>query len=80
VLDFYPKHKIETVDATMSQIRVLNDILKVLVPIKEKHDAKQHLFSPPVRGRQVSADSAAATASTATSASPAAPAPAAKNG
>jgi adenylate kinase len=79
VLQYYPKHKIETVDATMSQIRVLSDILKVLVPIKEKHDAKQHLFSAPVRGRQASADSAAATASTATSASTAAPAPA-KNG
>lgn len=35
VLDFYPAHKIERIDATMSQIRVLGDILKVLVPIKE---------------------------------------------
>ena len=30
--------KIELIDATMSQIRVLSDILKVLVPIKEAHD------------------------------------------
>jgi adenylate kinase len=38
VLEFYPKEKIEKIDATMSQIRVLNAILKVLVPIKEAHD------------------------------------------
>ncbi len=38
VLDFYSPDKIEQVDATMSQIRVLSDILKVLVPIKERHD------------------------------------------
>jgi adenylate kinase len=38
VLDFYPPEKIARIDATMSQIRVLNDILKVLVPIKERHD------------------------------------------
>ena len=38
VLEFYPSEKIEQIDATMSQIRVLNAILKVLVPIKEAHD------------------------------------------
>lgn len=38
VLDFYPNEKIERVDATMSQIRVLSQLLKVLVPIKEAHD------------------------------------------
>jgi adenylate kinase len=38
VLSFYPPEKIEQIDATMSQIRVLNAILKVLVPIKEAHD------------------------------------------
>ena len=37
VLSFYPKEKILQIDATMSQIRVLNAILKVLVPIKEAH-------------------------------------------
>jgi len=71
VLDYYPKEKIQQVDATMSQIRVLSDILKVLVPIKERHDAKKHLFSPPVRGKQASADSAAAAVTTATSNDPA---------
>jgi len=64
VLDYYPKEKIEQVDATMSQIRVLSDILKVLVPIKEQHDAKQHIISPP-RGRASNATSAAATAAVA---------------
>jgi adenylate kinase len=38
VLDFYPPEKIEKIDATMSQIRVLSAILKVLAPIKERHD------------------------------------------
>lgn len=38
VLSFYPKEKIVQIDATLSQIRVLNAILKVLVPIKEAHD------------------------------------------
>jgi adenylate kinase len=38
VLDYYPVEKIERVDATMSQIRVLSQLLKVLVPIKEAHD------------------------------------------
>jgi adenylate kinase len=38
VLSFYAKEKIVQIDATMSQIRVLSSILKVLVPIKEAHD------------------------------------------
>ncbi len=57
VLDFYPAHKIERIDATMSQIRVLGDILKVLVPIKEAHD-ERHLA---MDGKAVSATSAAAS-------------------
>jgi len=35
VLDFYPKEKIVEVDATMSQIRVLSEILRHLVGVKE---------------------------------------------
>jgi len=62
VLDYYPKEKIHRVDATMSQIRVLSDILKVLVPVKEKIDVQQHLFATPTRGKAASATSAAATA------------------
>ncbi len=38
VLDFYPPDKIFRVDATHSQIRVLSEIVKVLVPIKEQLD------------------------------------------
>jgi adenylate kinase len=38
VLDFYPPEKIVKVDATMSQIRVLSDIIKILVPLKEQID------------------------------------------
>ncbi len=39
VLDFYPAAVVERIDATMSQIRVLSDMLKVLVPIKEARDS-----------------------------------------
>jgi adenylate kinase len=40
VLDLYPADKIVRIDATMSQIRVLSEILKVLTPIKEAHDGR----------------------------------------
>jgi adenylate kinase len=75
VLDYYPKEKIQQVDATMSQIRVLSDILKVLVPVKEKHDAKQHIISPPVHGKQASADSAKTTTTVAAAGANPSPAP-----
>jgi adenylate kinase len=38
VLEHYPREKIAEVDATMSQIRVLHDIINVLVPIKSAFD------------------------------------------
>ncbi len=38
VLDFYPPEIICRVDATSSQMRVLNEIVKVLVPVKEQLD------------------------------------------
>jgi adenylate kinase len=38
VLECYPADKIIRIDATMSQIGVLSEILRVLVPIKEAHD------------------------------------------
>jgi len=38
VLDFYPPANIVKVDATKSQIRVLSDIIKILVPLKEEMD------------------------------------------
>lgn len=42
VLDYYPSDKIVKVDATMSQIRVLLEIIKVLVPLKESLDGHDH--------------------------------------
>src|SRR4051812_7694847 len=38
VLDFYPADRIMRVDATMSQIGVLSEIIRVLVPLKEDRD------------------------------------------
>jgi adenylate kinase len=38
VLDFYPPSTVFRVDATSSQIRVLSEIVKVLVPVKEQMD------------------------------------------
>jgi len=38
VLAYYPPEKIVTIDAAQSQIRVLSEIIKVLVPLKEKVD------------------------------------------
>jgi len=41
VLDYYPDEKIVTVDAAQSQIRVLGEIIKVLVPLKESLDGNR---------------------------------------
>lgn len=38
VLDLYPKEIIHRIDATMSQIRVLSEIVRILVPLKEAID------------------------------------------
>ena len=46
VLEFYPKDTIHQIDATMSQIRVLHEILKVLVPLKEGHDGPEVDYEP----------------------------------
>jgi adenylate kinase len=46
VLDFYPPESIAKIDATMSQIRVLMEMLKVLVPIKEATDALNIAIPP----------------------------------
>ena len=43
VLDFYPPDRIVRVDATMSQIRVLSEIIRVLVPLKEDRDKAREL-------------------------------------
>jgi adenylate kinase len=41
VLKHYPADRVVRVDATMSQIRVLNEIIKVLVPLKEQMDQER---------------------------------------
>jgi adenylate kinase len=38
VLDVYAPDKIVRIDAVQSQIRVLSEIIRVLVPLKETHD------------------------------------------
>jgi adenylate kinase len=37
-LDFYPKNIVHRIDATMSQIRILHEIVTLLVPLKEQLD------------------------------------------
>ena len=38
ILEFYPEEKIVRVEATMSQIRVLSELIRLLVPLKEDMD------------------------------------------
>jgi adenylate kinase len=38
VLDYYPADKVIQIDATMSQMRVLQEIVRILVPLKEAVD------------------------------------------
>ena len=40
VLDAYPQELVHRIDATMSQIRILNKIVEILVPLKEKLDGE----------------------------------------
>jgi adenylate kinase len=46
VLAYYAPEKIVTIDAAQSQIRVLSDIIKVLVPLKEDHDGDDTEVKP----------------------------------
>jgi adenylate kinase len=41
VLDHYPADRIVHVEATMSQIRVLRNLIDFLVPLKEEHDQER---------------------------------------
>ncbi|HEX4055254.1 MAG TPA: nucleoside monophosphate kinase [Tepidisphaeraceae bacterium] len=41
VLNYYPPDRVVRVEATMSQIRVLSNLVEFLVPLKEEHD-RQH--------------------------------------
>jgi len=66
VLDFYPPEKIVKVDATMSQIRVLSDIIKILVPLKESMDKAREqkaAVTLPGKGKTAAAPSEVGAAS-----------------
>jgi adenylate kinase len=53
VLDLYPSEDVVRIDAMHSQIRVLNEIVKVLVPLKEEMDGgADGLDMPPLPGEQ----------------------------
>jgi adenylate kinase len=41
VLEHYDEEKIVRVEATMSQIRVLSELIRILVPLKEEMDRKR---------------------------------------
>jgi hypothetical protein len=43
ILDYYPREKIVRVEATMSQIRVLSELVKTLVPLKEEMDREREM-------------------------------------
>jgi adenylate kinase len=63
VLDFYPESKVKRVEATLSQIRVLSEVIRLLVPLKEEHD---HIHSLHVGENQPAADGAPAPVAAAT--------------
>jgi adenylate kinase len=46
LLDYYPAEKIVKVEATMSQIRVLNDLVKTLVTLKDETDQQRDVRQP----------------------------------
>src|SRR5437879_4312297 len=48
VLDYYPESKIVRIDATMSQISVLSEIIRILVPLKEEIDGHHEQHEEPV--------------------------------
>lgn len=64
VLDYYSHDKIAKIDATMSQIRVLSEIIRILVPLKESIDGSHK--DP---AKEVKPDSAATTKAVATATS-----------
>ena len=48
VLDYYPENKIVRIDATMSQISVLSEIIRILVPLKEEIDGHHERHEEPL--------------------------------
>jgi adenylate kinase len=74
VLDFYPAERVMRVEATLSQIRVLSELVKYLVPLKEENDRQNEAEAPELKSpaakssaktEPAKADSAAATAAVA---------------
>jgi adenylate kinase len=65
VLDAYPGKLVHRIDATMSQIRVLNKIVEILVPLKERLDGEREGQSPPSKAKPGSAPAPRAKAGTA---------------
>ena len=52
LLDYYPADKIARIEASMSQIRVLNEIVKILTPLKEDLDAARERLEAARPGMQ----------------------------
>jgi adenylate kinase len=46
VLNYYPTDRVVRVEATMSQIRVLSQLVEFLVPLKEQHDQEREQAQP----------------------------------
>ncbi len=46
VLSYYPPDRVVRVEATMSQIRVLSQLVEFLVPLKEQHDQERDQAQP----------------------------------
>ncbi len=46
VLSYYPPDRVVRVEATMSQIRVLSQLIEFLVPLKEQHDQEREQAQP----------------------------------
>jgi adenylate kinase len=52
VLDLYPKNLVHRIDATMSQIRVLGEIVKIITPLKEEIDGSDIDEAPAAKATQ----------------------------
>jgi adenylate kinase len=65
VLSYYPPDRIVRVEATMSQIRVLSQLVEFLVPLKEQHDQDEEQGSSAAKPEQGAISSQAAAANTA---------------
>jgi len=51
VLSHYPPDRVVRVEATMSQIRVLSQLVEFLVPLKEQHDQEREKAQPETQSK-----------------------------